>query len=659
MPSQIVNSIFSGIGGFEVGFARAGLTTALMCERDASAQAVLRQRFPDTDLVDDRYLLSRATKLQEILDYRRVPSEQVRRLLVEQGIDRLAPGTTSVVAALEDGRCVALDMIRHPVSGRFVAAMTGLHGLAAHVFDATVMESDQIEGRVFAIPGVTVGEQVGRLDWSPDSDFLDTLVKRLRRIASSPDPFPFTRAQTDSLITYLSRAALLPAVGDDLARLKARLATFVGDLKVNTRELDDLIAILCDLKGVNGRLAEEVASRRAELESQLRSELSVSVEREVRTAFQAVDEERSKLMAEAAELSDAISEHRKAVANLEMAQSELATQLRHELASLQGSLHELPDAVHDQVVELSRRVGERLDHLVQGVELIPARAPPWARVVSPLASLETWEKGARHLRNAAKRWGFHFEDLVCADIAARAGRIVLLPRKIAADFCSCYAASISAGHFLRHVLDPSILSLDDLWRQPPAFAPTGLARAWAFATTHPRRYVPVLLDGLERTSLDLWLPSLVEEISSIRRPTNLLIFASLGEKIIDRARVPEDFGDLVVPVLPESNGEISAAMIAKAGGPAPLSSALDCATASRPTRGQMLELLEEMELPATKDPTEILCWISAAWALRDTINPSTAARAFVDSMSTRAGAPEHLVALRRGRDWLSDLSLAG
>jgi len=217
---------------------------------------------PDTNRAD-RYLLSRATKLQEILDYRRVPSEQARRLLVEQGIDRLAPGSTSVVAALEDGRCVVLDMIRHPVSGLFVASMTGLHGLASHVFDATVMESDQIEGRVFAIPGVTIGEQVGRLDWSPDSDFLDTLVKRLRRIAASPDPFPFTRAQTDSLITYLTRAALLPAVGDDLARMKARLATFVGDLKVNTRELDDLIAVLCDLKWVNGRLAGEVASRRS------------------------------------------------------------------------------------------------------------------------------------------------------------------------------------------------------------------------------------------------------------------------------------------------------------------------------------------------------------------------------------------------------------
>ena len=63
----------------------------------------------------DHFLLSRPTKLQEILDYRRVPSEQVRRVLVEQGIDRLAFGTSSVVVALEGGRCVVLDMIRDPV----------------------------------------------------------------------------------------------------------------------------------------------------------------------------------------------------------------------------------------------------------------------------------------------------------------------------------------------------------------------------------------------------------------------------------------------------------------------------------------------------------------------------------------------------------------
>jgi len=53
MSNQVVASIFTGIGGFEVGFDRAGLTTALMCEKDASAQAVLRQRFPDIELAND------------------------------------------------------------------------------------------------------------------------------------------------------------------------------------------------------------------------------------------------------------------------------------------------------------------------------------------------------------------------------------------------------------------------------------------------------------------------------------------------------------------------------------------------------------------------------------------------------------------------------
>jgi DNA (cytosine-5)-methyltransferase 1 len=53
-----LNSVFSGIGGFEVGFRNAGFITALMCERDAAAQTVLRQHFPDTRLADDIAALS-------------------------------------------------------------------------------------------------------------------------------------------------------------------------------------------------------------------------------------------------------------------------------------------------------------------------------------------------------------------------------------------------------------------------------------------------------------------------------------------------------------------------------------------------------------------------------------------------------------------------
>lgn len=48
-----VVGLFAGIGGFEVGFERAGHETALLCERDELAQLVLREQFPDTPLVGD------------------------------------------------------------------------------------------------------------------------------------------------------------------------------------------------------------------------------------------------------------------------------------------------------------------------------------------------------------------------------------------------------------------------------------------------------------------------------------------------------------------------------------------------------------------------------------------------------------------------------
>src|SRR3546814_13955052 len=53
MSESVAVSLFSGIGGFEVGFDRVGVKTIMMCEKDPSAQAVLRSRFPGTDLVDD------------------------------------------------------------------------------------------------------------------------------------------------------------------------------------------------------------------------------------------------------------------------------------------------------------------------------------------------------------------------------------------------------------------------------------------------------------------------------------------------------------------------------------------------------------------------------------------------------------------------------
>jgi DNA (cytosine-5)-methyltransferase 1 len=45
--------LFSGIGGIELGLARAGHESLLLCENDSSANAVLAARFPDTPKHDD------------------------------------------------------------------------------------------------------------------------------------------------------------------------------------------------------------------------------------------------------------------------------------------------------------------------------------------------------------------------------------------------------------------------------------------------------------------------------------------------------------------------------------------------------------------------------------------------------------------------------
>lgn len=53
-----VASLFSGIGGFELGLHRAGHQTVLMCESNPFAQTILRSKFPQVALHDDVTTLS-------------------------------------------------------------------------------------------------------------------------------------------------------------------------------------------------------------------------------------------------------------------------------------------------------------------------------------------------------------------------------------------------------------------------------------------------------------------------------------------------------------------------------------------------------------------------------------------------------------------------
>src|SRR5258708_37586864 len=59
--------LFAGIGGFELGLAKAGHEVACFCEIDPAARAVLRKRFDGVETKDDIRLMSRLPRGTELV----------------------------------------------------------------------------------------------------------------------------------------------------------------------------------------------------------------------------------------------------------------------------------------------------------------------------------------------------------------------------------------------------------------------------------------------------------------------------------------------------------------------------------------------------------------------------------------------------------------
>lgn len=62
-----VAGLFAGIGGFELGFSRAGMKTKLLCESDDLARLVLKRRFPMARIVGDVSELGTLPKVVDVV----------------------------------------------------------------------------------------------------------------------------------------------------------------------------------------------------------------------------------------------------------------------------------------------------------------------------------------------------------------------------------------------------------------------------------------------------------------------------------------------------------------------------------------------------------------------------------------------------------------
>ena len=583
----------------------------------------------------DHCVVSAPQRPVELLDYRDVDPEVARRALVEEGIARGATAERKVVVALRDGWCLPLRLERHPDGRRDVAVTHGLEELPVHTLDLRVFAGDRIRERLFTVPGATVGNQTGVVNWSLDSDFLKSILNRLRRAAG--DGFPFSRAQIEQVVKVLARARIAPSNGEDLRAVTARLSALAQSLEDRVASFDELVDVVAELRPVSDGLSE----RRQTLEAELRAEIGPLIRRELEAEHAELVQSRDELIAEAAALAHAVEQAR---ADAEAARADVAVvkaELGEQLLAAQGLLaggaaKSLPRA---------EAAGEQLAaRLSQQPEIWPKRAPPWARFNEGASEELAWGKFPERLKQAAEQFGFAFEDLAWADVAARSGRLVIVSDREAEAVVRCQAAVLTGGVFVRHLLDPAVISADDLWRRPGTDEPTPLAFAWTAARLDPRRYRIVLLDGLQRSPLDLWAPALIAALEAPERPENLVVFASYGARMLDPARGWADIAEVAVAIEPTPRARLNAELLAGAVGRTTPVSRFDAGQVDGPAEAELFEFLTEIPKRASAATARrALTAVRAAWPLLGVMDLTQVARAL--------GAAEDLPeAIRRGAE---------
>jgi hypothetical protein len=249
----------------------------------------------------DQFLVASPVLVGEVLDFRDHDTESTRRALVEEGVSSLLTGSDKVVVALPGSVCTVVRMVRHPTAKVFVADRNGLEHLPIYAMDERIFNGDEVAGHWIEAPGRTVGRRVGSLNWCSDADFLEWVMKRLRK---SADASPVARAQIPAVVSYLCRAQLLPAAGEDLSQSIARLRRIAPELAANHGAVEEMVAILSSLEPVN----EALQARRAEMREGLRVELEPQVRAELKKGLADLTSRSAELLAENARLEAAAAE---------------------------------------------------------------------------------------------------------------------------------------------------------------------------------------------------------------------------------------------------------------------------------------------------------------------------------------------------------------
>jgi hypothetical protein len=477
----------------------------------------------------DKFLARDPRPAMQVIDYSKLTLEKARYELVEVGIPISRVLTAEAIFCLGDDLCVRSALMSDALTGRQKADVHGLQDVALMRRHPQMAAGATAAGAMFVLPGREPHEIVDYVDWSPDDEFLERTLKRVRRMdGRGTNIVSLSRNAIETLSLYLRREARPSGDRDPLRRMRRRLADFLPNFEATVDDLDAIVGSLEAYRPVAERISRDVEARRIELDTEMRCELEPVVRRELEAHNSATVAELQRVLQDVAAAEAKRSELQHQVGMLTRSATDLKAALASDLAIVHDALEAAPTDASDDVSAIVRRVSAAIGDTPVGIALTPAATPPWGLGSMSQSARIGVDQLRERLGTEAGGWGVEGADLLIFDALLRAGELVVLVDHRDGFILEAYARSVSGGRLRKLVVDPSMIGLDDLWRQAGSGAPTPFAKAWTAARAHPDRTVVLAVECLNVAPMQFWLPMLSTELHGPDRPRNLLVAGTLA-----------------------------------------------------------------------------------------------------------------------------------
>lgn len=465
-----------------------------------------------------------------------MPADRRLAYLTTTGFDRGLQSNDRVIFSLPRKQCV------FPKVGRF--SWNERWGLSHDEDLARIPVYDESEGmdggvkiagRYFALPGAAPQNVVSALNWQSDTEFLETLIKFLKKTAGlqpGSDLAGLSKSVQQRLHAVYRDAGIILEDPAENAALLERLGHFLKRLDTQAEIVERVAREVYENPHVRAAIInlseEDRRGIRETVEADLRRELTVEVDKEIAAA------------------RDTLKEIQSDIDRLEQSRGALEGEIETLLTLKETELH----TVATTMEELKASVGTFSGHVCDildaarsfGLDLPIDNAPetsinrsthgdavPWGHRVPALVESLPLESLYSRATTAARRSGLRPDDIKRLDVLVRAGEIPLLHGSASEALLAAYADVIAGGDLRRMSMDPTILAADDLWVHPSRRTPTALASTWKDAEDDPEMLRILCLDDIDAASLTGWFPRF-RRLFHAYRPHNLLIVATPSER---------------------------------------------------------------------------------------------------------------------------------